>query len=225
YLLYPRVFPDYAAHLGKYSDTSVLPTPVFFYGMEPGEEISVHIEKGKTLILKFQTVGDPHPDGNRLVFFELNGQPREGLGVDRRAGGGRGGARGAGRRGAEAPEGGGEQPAARRRADAGAGGDRGGGAGRGGGQGAEAAHAGGDEDGDDAVRRAGRPHRRRAGAAGDAGRGRRPVAAVRGIGRGIHSRRGNHPLAPCCRNRALIRSFLVKFAAKYSGDRRILPVR
>jgi pyruvate carboxylase len=83
YLLYPRVFPDYTAHRRRYSDTSVLPTPVFFYGMEPGEEISVEIEQGKTLIVKFQTVGDAHPDGKRLVFFELNGQPREVLVVDR----------------------------------------------------------------------------------------------------------------------------------------------
>ena len=44
---------------------------------EPGEEISVDIEPGKTLIIKFLTVGDPHDDGRRLVFFELNGQPRE----------------------------------------------------------------------------------------------------------------------------------------------------
>jgi pyruvate carboxylase len=77
HLLYPRVFPDLAAHQQKYSDTSVLPTPTFFFGMTPGEEISVDIEKGKTLIIRFLTVGDPHPDGNRLVFFELNGQPRE----------------------------------------------------------------------------------------------------------------------------------------------------
>ena len=52
--------------------------------MEPGEEISVDIEKGKTLIIKFLTVGDPHPVGRRLLFFELNGQPREVL-VDDRA--------------------------------------------------------------------------------------------------------------------------------------------
>jgi pyruvate carboxylase len=77
YLLYPRVFPEFVTHQRKYSDTSVLPTPVFFYGMDPGEEISVDIETGKTLIIKFLTVGDPHPDGQRLVFFELNGQPRE----------------------------------------------------------------------------------------------------------------------------------------------------
>jgi pyruvate carboxylase len=77
YLLYPRVFPELADHLRKYSDTGVLPTPAFFYGVEPGEEISAEIEPGKTLFIKFLTVGDPHEDGRRLVFFELNGQPRE----------------------------------------------------------------------------------------------------------------------------------------------------
>ena len=55
----------------------VLPTPQFFYGMENGEEITVELEPGKTLIIKFLTVGEPHPDGTRTVFFELNGQPRE----------------------------------------------------------------------------------------------------------------------------------------------------
>ncbi len=77
HLLYPRVFPEFAGHEQKYSDTSVLPTPVFFYGLEPGEEISVDIEKGKTLIIRFLTVGDPNAEGERLVFFELNGTPRE----------------------------------------------------------------------------------------------------------------------------------------------------
>jgi pyruvate carboxylase len=83
YLLYPRVFSQFAEHQEKYSDTSVLPTPVFFYGMRPGDEVSVEIEPGKTLIIKFLTVGDPHPDGTRQVFFELNGQPREVLVLDR----------------------------------------------------------------------------------------------------------------------------------------------
>jgi pyruvate carboxylase len=76
-LLYPRVFPEFAAHEQTYSDTSVLPTPVFFYGLEPGEEISADIEQGKTLIIRFLTVGDADPEGNRVVFFELNGTPRE----------------------------------------------------------------------------------------------------------------------------------------------------
>ncbi len=77
HLLYPRVYAEFLAHLDKYSDVSVLPTPLFFYGMEPGDEVSVDIEEGKTLILKFQTVGEPHLDGTRTVFFELNGQPRK----------------------------------------------------------------------------------------------------------------------------------------------------
>jgi pyruvate carboxylase len=82
-LLYPRVYPAFLEHQANYSDTSVLPTPIFFFGMTPGEEMSVDIEEGKTLIIKFLTVGDPHVDGTRLVFFELNGQPREVLVVDR----------------------------------------------------------------------------------------------------------------------------------------------
>ncbi len=83
FLLYPRVFPELAAHQARYSDTSVLPTPLFFHGMEPGEEASFAIERGKTLIVKFLTVGDPREDGSRMVFFELNGQPREVLVLDR----------------------------------------------------------------------------------------------------------------------------------------------
>ncbi|HTK76892.1 MAG TPA: pyruvate carboxylase, partial [Gemmataceae bacterium] len=83
HLLYPRVFPDYMEHARKYSDTSVLPTPVFFHGLAPGEEVAIEIETGKTLMVKFLTVGDPHEDGQRLVFFELNGQPREVLVEDR----------------------------------------------------------------------------------------------------------------------------------------------
>jgi pyruvate carboxylase len=70
------VFTDYVAHFDKYSDVSVLPTDVFLHGLEPQQEVTIDIERGKTLIVKFLTVGDPHPDGRRTVFFELNGQPR-----------------------------------------------------------------------------------------------------------------------------------------------------
>lgn len=86
-LLYERVFPEFVRHQQRFSDTSVLPTPVFFTGMVPGDEISVNIEEGKTLIVKFLTVGDPHVDGTRQVFFELNGQPREVVVVDESLGG------------------------------------------------------------------------------------------------------------------------------------------
>jgi pyruvate carboxylase len=77
YLLYPDVFTKYDKFRQTYSDVSVLPTPAFYYGLASGEEITIEIEPGKTLILKFLTASDPHPDGTRTLFFELNGQPRE----------------------------------------------------------------------------------------------------------------------------------------------------
>ena len=76
YLLYPAVFEQYAAHLRSYSDVSALPTPVFFHGLKPQEEIAVEIERGKTLVIRLLAVGDVDEKGNRRVFFELNGQPR-----------------------------------------------------------------------------------------------------------------------------------------------------
>jgi pyruvate carboxylase len=77
YLLYPEVFLKFDKFRQAHSDVSVLPTPAFFYGLKSGEEMTVEIEPGKTLIIKFMTASDPHPDGTRTLFFDLNGQPRE----------------------------------------------------------------------------------------------------------------------------------------------------
>ncbi|MCW8914619.1 MAG: pyruvate carboxylase, partial [Magnetovibrio sp.] len=76
YLMYPKVFANYAKHQTQYGDVSILPTPTFFYGMEPGEELAVDIDRGKTLIIRFRAISDPDDDGVCTVFFELNGQPR-----------------------------------------------------------------------------------------------------------------------------------------------------
>jgi pyruvate carboxylase len=76
YLMYPRVWLDYARERLQYGDPSILPTPVFFYGMQPGDEISADLERGKTLIVRYVATSEPHEDGTRTVFFELNGQPR-----------------------------------------------------------------------------------------------------------------------------------------------------
>jgi len=77
HLMYPQVHADYEKHVENFSDTSVIPTAAFFYGLKVGEETSVEIEPGKTLIIRYLTMGDPGADGMRTVFFELNGQPRE----------------------------------------------------------------------------------------------------------------------------------------------------
>jgi pyruvate carboxylase len=76
YLMYPQVFIDFEKHLDAYGNTSVVPTGPFFYGLQRGEEIAVEIEPGKTLLIRFLTVSEPHEDGTRTVFYELNGQPR-----------------------------------------------------------------------------------------------------------------------------------------------------
>jgi pyruvate carboxylase len=76
YLMYPKVWLDYAAGQARYGDVGILPTSVYFYGMEPGEEISVDLERGKRLFVRYVACSEIHEDGMRTVFMELNGQPR-----------------------------------------------------------------------------------------------------------------------------------------------------
>lgn len=76
YLMYPKVFLDYMGRHRSYGPVRTLPTRTFFYGMEPGEEISAEIDPGKTLEIRLITLGETTDDGDAKVFFELNGQPR-----------------------------------------------------------------------------------------------------------------------------------------------------
>lgn len=77
YLMYPKVFKDYAEHRREFGDVSLIPTSPFFYGLQDREEISIDIDKGKALVVR-QTGRSEAPDeeGKVKVFFELNGQPR-----------------------------------------------------------------------------------------------------------------------------------------------------
>ncbi|MFD1627131.1 pyruvate carboxylase [Azospirillum griseum] len=76
YLMYPKVFTDFAQHRKSYGDVSVLSTPVFFHGLIQGEETSVELEPGKALLIRYLATGEADEEGRRAVFFELNGQPR-----------------------------------------------------------------------------------------------------------------------------------------------------
>ncbi|AXQ92896.1 pyruvate carboxylase [Cereibacter azotoformans] len=76
YLMYPKVFTDYRARHKIYGPVRTLPTRTFFYGMEPGEEITAEIDPGKTLEIRLSAVGETSDEGDAKVFFELNGQPR-----------------------------------------------------------------------------------------------------------------------------------------------------
>ncbi|MEZ0482503.1 pyruvate carboxylase [Planococcus sp. SSTMD024] len=77
YALYPKVFEEYSVTNQTFGDVSVLDTLTFLYGMRLSEEIEVEIEKGKTLMIKLVSIGEPQKDGTRIIYFELNGQPRE----------------------------------------------------------------------------------------------------------------------------------------------------
>ncbi|NOD82779.1 pyruvate carboxylase [Ruegeria sp. HKCCD6119] len=76
YLMYPKVFLDYMGRHRIYGPVRTLPTRTFFYGMEPGEEITAEIDPGKTLEIRCQAIGETDENGEVKVFFELNGQPR-----------------------------------------------------------------------------------------------------------------------------------------------------
>ncbi|TIP03407.1 MAG: pyruvate carboxylase [Mesorhizobium sp.] len=76
WLMYPKVFTDFATAQETYGPVSVLPTPTYFYGMKSEDEIFLDIEKGKTLVVRCQAFGDVDDKGMVTVFFELNGQPR-----------------------------------------------------------------------------------------------------------------------------------------------------
>ena len=76
YLMYPKVFADYARLNETYGPVRTLPTKTYFYGMEPGEEISVEIDPGVTLEIRLSARTETNEEGEVRVFFELNGQPR-----------------------------------------------------------------------------------------------------------------------------------------------------
>ena len=76
YMMYPAVFVDYMVHRRQFGPVHVLPTPVFFYGMKPEQQISVELDAGKTLVIHCLAIGETDVDGHVQIFFELNGQPR-----------------------------------------------------------------------------------------------------------------------------------------------------
>lgn len=77
YLMYPQVFLDYCKSYDQFGEVKLLDTPTFFYGMRLGEKINVEIEKGKVLIIRLDEIGEADEEGNRILFFNLNGQRRE----------------------------------------------------------------------------------------------------------------------------------------------------
>jgi len=76
YKLYPKVFKDFYDHHDQFGDVSHIPTKAFLYGLKPNEEISIKLESGKNIIVQYLYSTKTNSDGNKTVFFNLNGQTR-----------------------------------------------------------------------------------------------------------------------------------------------------
>lgn len=83
YKLYPKVYDDYYSHYQKFGDTSKLPSPAFFYGLQFNEEIQVDIARGKTVLIQYLNTNEPRQSGTRLAIFRLNGSIRSVVVLDK----------------------------------------------------------------------------------------------------------------------------------------------
>jgi pyruvate carboxylase len=74
------LFPGPAAELAKvrdtYGDVSVLDTRDYLYGLRPGDEHVLPLEKGVSLLAGLEAVGDADERGMRTVMCTMNGQLR-----------------------------------------------------------------------------------------------------------------------------------------------------
>ncbi|WP_029089255.1 pyruvate carboxylase [Brevibacterium album] len=75
-LLFAQPTKEYTRVREAYGDLSVLDTQLYLYGMAEGEEHTVRIERGKSLLVGIQAVGSADERGMRTVMCTLNGQLR-----------------------------------------------------------------------------------------------------------------------------------------------------
>lgn len=76
YVLYPKVYNQYIQTKEQYGDLSLLDTPTFLFGMRNGETVEIEIDTGKRLIIKLETISEPDENGNRTIYYAMNGQAR-----------------------------------------------------------------------------------------------------------------------------------------------------
>ncbi|KRM62372.1 pyruvate carboxylase [Paucilactobacillus vaccinostercus DSM 20634] len=77
YVLYPKVFLDYVDRQKQYGAVTVLDTPTFFQGMRIGERVDIELAIGETEIVSLNEIGDPDDEGQRTLYFDINGHARE----------------------------------------------------------------------------------------------------------------------------------------------------
>lgn len=77
YIMYPKVYLDYVSRQEQYGPVTVLDTPTFFQGMRLGERVDVDLAEGQSEIVQLNQISEPDDEGNRTLYFDINGHARE----------------------------------------------------------------------------------------------------------------------------------------------------
>lgn len=75
-LLFPQPTQQFLQVREQFGDLSVLSTPDYLYGLKPGVEHVIEIERGVSLFVSLEAIGEPDEKGMRSVMATLNGQMR-----------------------------------------------------------------------------------------------------------------------------------------------------
>ncbi|TKV28249.1 pyruvate carboxylase [Arthrobacter sp. NamB2] len=75
-LLFAGPTKEFTATRDTYGDVSLLSTADYLYGLQPGVEHVIELEKGVRLIATLEAVSEPDEKGMRTVMCTLNGQMR-----------------------------------------------------------------------------------------------------------------------------------------------------
>jgi pyruvate carboxylase len=75
-LLFPAPTRTFEQYREAYGDLSALNTPDYLYGLRPGVEHVVEMQRGITLYVGLEAIGDVDEQGMRTVMATLNGQLR-----------------------------------------------------------------------------------------------------------------------------------------------------
>ncbi|MFN3707982.1 pyruvate carboxylase [Microcella sp.] len=82
-LLFPQPTQQFLQVREQYGDVSALSTPDYLYGLKPGEEHVIEMERGVTLFMGLEAISEADEKGMRTVMATLNGQLRPVLIRDR----------------------------------------------------------------------------------------------------------------------------------------------
>ncbi|AGK99117.1 pyruvate carboxylase [Clostridium pasteurianum] len=77
YALYPDVFEDYLNYIKEFGDLSRLGSDVYFHGLSEGETCEAEVANGKTYMIKLSGMGKVDQEGNKTLYFEVDGNRRE----------------------------------------------------------------------------------------------------------------------------------------------------